>query len=67
MHDKVEPVVCNSFMTCISDDFVTPSSTPPNESVDGDSETLKDEAPSMADIFAEELSESALHEKIYDK
>ena len=54
-------------MTCISDDFVTPSSTPPNESVDGDSETLKDEAPSMADIFAEELSESALHEKIYDK
>ena len=44
----------------IPDDFVTPSSTPPGEA----SEAAASEE---SNVFNEDLSDAALHDKIYDK
>ena len=44
----------------ILDDFVTPSSTPPGEA----SEAAASEE---SNVFNEDLSDAALHDKIYDK
>ncbi len=45
----------------VSDDFVTPSSTPPTEMDDAEPTS---EEPS---VFTQDLSDAAIHDKIYDK
>ena len=44
----------------ILDDFVTPSSTPPGEA-------LEAAAAEESNVFNEDLTDAALHDKIYDK
>ena len=48
------------WIVLILDDFVTPSSTPPGEA----SEAASAEE---SNVFNEDLSDAALHDKIYDK
>ena len=58
-------------MFLFAEDFVTPSSTPPNEKAEDDVEDEKKEdgdnkTTNLSDLFSE-LSDVALHDKIYDK
>ena len=50
----------------MTEDFVTPSSTPPNEPTEPVAMDT-DQPPPISDIFSEDLSEAVLREKIYDK
>ena len=51
-----------NIFTVFLDDFVTPSSTPPNE------KELLEAQPSMSEVLGDDdLSEVAIHDKIYDK
>ena len=53
-----------------AEDFVTPSSTPPNEAAEEETKDVQQEnsktSTNVTDLFSE-LSEAALHDKIYDQ
>lgn len=56
-----------SDLCSLTEDFVTPSSTPPQELEETSSKTDKSATSVLSDIFSENLSEAVIRDKIYDK
>ncbi|CAH1798376.1 unnamed protein product [Owenia fusiformis] len=49
------------------DDFLTPCSTPPSPSMDSETTEGDGVKRSFSEMFSSEISESAIHDKVYDK